>query len=237
MNVKFDVEIIKDAIDSSPWFKGIPEQGLNELARAAKIKKYAKNSYVFQNGDSDTDVYCMMSGSLRLGATSSIGQEFTFTDYKQGDWFGEETLSVEESRLFGVIALEASTILVIPRKIVLSIGEQFPVMYRNIFIDHTVKARGLYRLLAGILFYPLSARLAGRLLEQAQLHGVQTEQGIRLDVSLSQSDFANLVMGSRPRVNKIFGQWRDKDIVVMVQGKYLIKDIAALENELELIDE
>jgi CRP-like cAMP-binding protein len=110
-------------------------------------------------------------------------------------------------------------------------------MYRNIFIDHTVKSRGLYRLLAGILFYPLSARLAGRLLEQAQLHGVQTEQGVHLDISLSQSDFANLVMGSRPRVNKIFGQWRDKDIVVMVQGKYLIKDLAALENELELIDE
>ena len=89
----------------------------------------------------------------------------------------------------------------------------------------------------GILFYPLSARLAGRLLEQAQLHGVQTEQGIRLDISLSQSDFANLVMGSRPRVNKIFGQWRDKNIVVMEQGKYLIKNLAALEDELELIDE
>jgi hypothetical protein len=44
-------------------------------------------------------------------------------------------------------------------------------------------------------------------------------------------------MGSRPRVNKIFGQWRDKNIVVMEQGKYLIKNLAALEDELELIDE
>jgi CRP-like cAMP-binding protein len=115
MNVKFDIKIIQEAINTCPWFKAIPEQGRIELARAAKIKKYAKKSYVFQNGDSDTDVYCMMSGCLRLGATSSIGQEFTFTDYKQGDWFGEETLSVEESRLFGVLALEESTILVIPR--------------------------------------------------------------------------------------------------------------------------
>ena len=44
-------------------------------------------------------------------------------------------------------------------------------------------------------------------------------------------------MGSRPIVNKIFGQWRDKNIVVMEQGKYLIKNLAALEDELELIDE
>jgi hypothetical protein len=44
-------------------------------------------------------------------------------------------------------------------------------------------------------------------------------------------------MGSRPRVNKIFGQWRDKDIVVMEQGKYLIKNLDALEDELSLHDE
>lgn len=237
MNVKFNIEIIQEAIDSSPWFKDIPEQGRSQLARAANIKTYSKKSYVFQNGDSNTDIYCVISGRLRLGATSSTGQEFTFTDYNQGSWFGEETLSVEESRLFGVLVLEESIILVIPRKIVLSVSEQFPAMYRNIFIDHTLKARGLYRLLEGILFYPLSARLAGRLLEQAQLHGVQTEQGIRLDISLSQGDFANLVMGSRPRVNTIFGQWRDRDIVVMDEGKYLIKNLEALENELELIDE
>jgi CRP/FNR family cyclic AMP-dependent transcriptional regulator len=237
MNVKFDIEIIQEAIDNSPWFKDIPEQGRRQLARAAKIKQYAKKSYVFKNGDLDTDIYCVMSGRLRLGAMSSSGQEFTFTDYNQGSWFGEATLSIEEARLFDVLVLETSFVLVIPRKDVLSVGEEFPTMYRHIFIDHTVKARGLYRLLEGILFYPLSARLAGRLLEQAQLHGVQTEQGVRLDISLSQSDFASLVMGSRPRVNKIFGQWRDKDIVVMEQGKYLIKNLDALEDELSLHDE
>ena len=172
MNVKFDIEIIQEAIDSSPWFKDTPEQGRSQLACAANIKTYSKKSYVFQNGDSNTDIYCVISGRLRLGATSSTGQEFTFTDYNQGSWFGEETLSVEDPRLFGVLVLEESIVLVIPRKIVLSVSEKFPAMYRNIFIDHTLKARGLYRLLEGILFSPLSARLAGRLLEQAQLYGV-----------------------------------------------------------------
>jgi len=237
MNVHSDIEIIQESIDNSPWFKDLPEQGRRLLSRAAKIKKFAKKSFVFQSGDTDTDIYCVISGNLRLGVTSSIGQEFAFTDFNQGSWFGETTLSAEESRLLDVQVLKDSTILVIPRKVVLSVGEEFPIMYRNIFVDHSNKARGLYRLLAGILFYPLSARLAGRLLEQAQLHGVQTEHGIRLDISLSQSDFAHLVMGSRPRVNKVFGEWRDRNIVVMDNGKYLIKDLDALEDELELIDE
>ena len=237
VSVKSDIDVIQESIDSSPWFKDVPQQGRIQLSRASKIKKYSKKSFVFQSGDTDTDIYCVISGNLRLGVTSSIGQEFAFTDFNQGSWFGETTLSAEESRLLDVQVLKDSTILVIPRKVVLSVGEEFPIMYRNIFVDHTYKARGLYRLLAGILFYPLSARLAGRLLEQAQLHGVQTEQGVLLDISLSQSDFAHLVMGSRPRVNKVFGEWRDRNIVVMDNGKYLIKDLDALEDELELIDE
>ena len=47
MNVKLDIEIIQEAIDSSPWFKDTPKQGRNQLACAANIKTYSKKSYVF----------------------------------------------------------------------------------------------------------------------------------------------------------------------------------------------
>ena len=146
MNVKSDIEIIQQSIDSSPWFKDVPEQGRIQLSRAAKIKKFSKKSFVFQNGDTDTDIYCVISGNLRLGVTSSIGQEFAFTDFNQGSWFGETTLSAEESRLLDVQVLKDSTILVIPRKVVLSVGEAFPIMYRNIFADHTYNQSFLIQL-------------------------------------------------------------------------------------------
>lgn len=227
---------IEKTIQHSFWFKDVPEEGQNILIKAAKIKPFAAHSFVFKNGDCDNNIYCVLSGRLRLGFTSSIGQEFAFTDYTVDSWLGETTLSDENHRLLDMQVLEPSTLLVLPRSTVLKVGDAYPIMYRNMFINHVNKTRGLFTLLASILFYPLRARLAGRLLEQAQLYGVQTPAGISLDISLSQNDFAQLVMGSRQRINKIFGEWRDHHIIEINQGKYLIKDIEALTQELELID-
>jgi len=228
---------IKQTIENAYWFKDVPQDGIQQLISAAKVKQFAAHSFVFQNGDVDTDIYCVLTGRLRLGFTSTMGQEFAFTDFIVNSWLGETTLCGESNRLLDVQVLENSTLLVIPRNTVLKVGEQYPVMYRNMFINHVNKTRGLFTLLAGVLFYPLRSRLAGRLLEQAQLHGTETPEGISLDISLSQNDFAHLVMGSRQRINKILGEWRDSNIIVVDHGKYLIKDIDALKEELELVDE
>ena len=59
--------------------------------------------------------------------------------------------------------------------------------------------------MAGIAFYPLRARLAGRLLVLRLDYGVPCDEGDLLDVHLSQSDFARLCLGSRQRINKFFG--------------------------------
>ena len=228
---------IEETIRNAYWFKDIPEEGIQQLVASAKVKEYAAHSFLFQNGDTDTDIYCVLSGRLRLGFTSSMGQEFAFTDFIENSWLGETSLCDDSQRLLDVQAINVSTILVLPRKVVLNVGDKFPIMYRNMFVNHVNKTRGLFTLLAGVLFYPLRSRLAGRLLEQAQQHGVETPDGISLDISLSQNDFAQLVMGSRQRINKVFGEWRDNNIIVYDHGKYLIKDIDALKEELELVDE
>ena len=169
--------------------------------------------------------------------TSSVGQEFALTDLEPGQWLGEPALVDKKTRFFDIQVREPSQILIIPRGAVLRIGEEYPIMYKHMFFNHVQKTRGVYKLLAGLMFYPLHSRLAGRLLELADTHGMKTEQGITLDVSLSQNDFAQLSMGSRQRINKIFGKWRELDIVVMQDDHYLIKDIEALKEQLLLIDE
>ena len=54
---------------------------------------------------------------------------------------------------------------------------------------------------------------------------------------MSQNDLAQLTLGSRQRVNKILGEWREKGIVVVEDNNYLIKDLAALEAETRLQQE
>ena len=127
--------------------------------------------------------------------------------------------------------------LQIARPPLVQVGEEHPQMYKDMFIQHIHRSRSVYLLMSGMAFYPLKSRLAGRLLELAEQHGQPGDGGIYLNLNMSQNDLAQLTLGSRQRVNKILGEWREKGIVVVEDNNYLIKDLAALEAETRLQQE
>ncbi|MFT4966785.1 MAG: CRP/FNR family cyclic AMP-dependent transcriptional regulator [Colwellia sp.] len=89
-------------------------------------------------------------------------------------------------------------------------------------------------MLSGMLFYPLKARLAGRLLWFAQHYGNAVNEGVLIDKKMSQSELADLTLGSRQRINKIIKEFEQKDILFTRGQRYLVKDMAALKNEIKI---
>lgn len=228
---------VVEVIARSPWFKAMPSEAHQELAAASRVREFARNSYLFTTGEVSNDVYCVLSGRIRLSISSALGQEFAITDLGPDSWLGEQILAGDLPRVLDAQIAEKAAVLLIARQPLQSIGERFPQMYRDMFIQHIHRSRGVYVLLSGMAFYPLKSRLAGRLLELAEKHGQPGDGGIYLNLNISQNDFARLSLGSRQRVNKILGEWRDRGIVVVENNNYLIKDLAALEAETELQQE
>ena len=229
----FDVPAI---ISRSPWFQGLSSAAHKRLADAARIRSYRKNSYLYTTGETSGDVYCMLSGRLRLLLASAIGQEYAINDLEPESWLGEQFLAIDLPTMLNAKIVENSTVLVIPRGVVLAVGETDALMYKNIFFHYMPRSRGITYLLMGMAFYPLRSRLAGWFLELIEKHGQQSDEGVYLDVHLSQSDFAQLSLGSRQRINKILSEWRERGIIELDSSRYLIRDVHALEQEMELKD-
>ena len=160
-----------------------------------------------------------------------MGQEFALIDWEDGAWFGEQTLAVDEPNMLGVEALAASDILVIPRQAVIAIGDAWPQLYRNLFRAGWSNTRGLYEILSAVLFYPLRARVAGRVLQLMEEHGQRVEDGVLVDIKVSQNDFARLSMGSRQRVNTIFREWTKQGYIDTCDDCLLIKNARGLARE------
>ena len=118
----------------------------------------------------------------------------------------------------------------------LRLADQWPLLYRNILRHNVEESRGLYVLLTGMAFYPLRARVAGRLLELIKDRGVAVDEGILLTSNLNQNDFAQLAAGSRQRVNKIFREWDKMGMIEYQSDRLLIRDVAALEREMTPFD-
>ena len=77
-----------------------------------------------------------------------------------------------------------------------------------------------------------NGRVAGRLIALAHEHGQKVEEGMLIDIKVSQNDFARLAMGSRQRVNRIFRDWDKRGLVEMRGDFLLIKNFELFEQEL-----
>lgn len=223
-----------DMISDSPWFVGLPDSLLQQLAQAASIRPFNRGAYLFTEGEVDTDVYCVVTGRIRIAISSSGGHHFAITDLTHGAWFGEQGLVSDSGRAASAEALVNSHVLVLSRAAMLEAAESWPGLYRNLLRHHVDRSRELYSLLGGVLFYPLRARVASRLLNMLEDHGIHRDGEVLLEMKLTQNDFARLALGSRQRVNKIFRDWSERGIVESNGDSITVKNLEALQAEVSL---
>jgi CRP/FNR family cyclic AMP-dependent transcriptional regulator len=223
---------ICDFIAASAWFEDAPDAILEKLSQAAKLKRYHANSYLWSMGETNTEIFGVVTGRVRMYASSPMGQEFALVDRAEGYWLGEACLKDDLGRVIGARTLTPADILIIHRQVLQEVGRDWPLLYRNLFLHQVITARGLYELLSGMLFYPLHARVAARLVALAHEHGQPGEDGVLIYIRVSQNDFAHLAMGSRQRVNRIFRDWDKRGLVETRGDLLLIPNLEAFEREL-----
>jgi CRP/FNR family cyclic AMP-dependent transcriptional regulator len=228
---------IEDTIRACNWFKDVPESCYELLVKSARVKQYDDKKYLYRLGEQGNFVYAIVSGFVRIKISSLHGQEFAITEFSTSDWLGEFSLTEQPERMFEAQVLENSTILEIPKRVIKTLADQYPIIYKNLFLQQSERTSKMCELLGGMLFYPLKARLAGRLMWFAHNYGEETEHGTLINKKMSQQELADLTMGSRQRVNKALKAWQDSDILSMQDQRYLIKDIELLRQETRINSE
>jgi len=227
-----DTETIRRFVQQSDWFVGMPADVLDNLVEAARCKSMAANNFLWCMGETTSDVFGIVSGRVRTAVSSEMGHEFVLNDCEPGSWLGVPSVVNNFDRLIEARTIVASEVIVIGRGAVLAAADAWPQLYRNLLRHNVNDSRGLYILLTGMAFYPLRARVAGRLVEMAREHGLEQEDGVLLGLKLSQNDFARLTVGSRQRVNGIFREWEKSGLVEHRDDRLLIRDMDALEKEI-----
>ena len=226
----------REIIASAPWFESAPAECVDKLAAAATIKRFPENSFLWTAGQNTTDIYSVLSGRLRITLPGPMGQEYALIDWERGAWLGEQALDTDAPNILDIRVLVPSDILMIPRQTVFEVGDAWPLMYRNLFRAQWINTRGFYEIMSAAMFYPLRARVAGRVLALLSEHGRRGDDGVLIDIKMSQNDFARLAMGSRQRVNRIFRDWNMMGLVEARGDRLLIKDVAGLEKEMVPFD-
>ena len=217
-----------DFLKRVPLLANLSETELEALARDFSQRRFQQGETIFQQGDSGHMLYLIESGLVRIYVQSEQGQEMSVNVFGPGDLFGELSVIDEEPRSASVVAMEDTIVHLLSRERFREHMRRSPQLALDFLKALSVRVRYSTQQVGNLTLLDISGRLARKLLELAQLHGVVEPDGVRIDLALTQSDLASLVGTTRESVNKAMGAFRRQGLVRMQRGHMVIVDADAL---------
>jgi CRP/FNR family transcriptional regulator/CRP/FNR family cyclic AMP-dependent transcriptional regulator len=194
------------------------------------MRKFDAGQIVFHMGDPGGLLYIITSGKVKITHANPDGQEALLAILGPGDYFGELALLDDSPRSATAEALEPAEMLTLHRDSFTRFLTSNPTFAHHVLYTLSKRIRHLNSQLSDIFFLDLSGRLARTLLTLADQHGKETDQGTLIDLSLTQTDLAEMTGATRVSINKALGRFRRANWV-KVKGRYLtVVDRKALEN-------
>ena len=196
----------------------LPPALLEAIAPRGSTRSFPANTILINEGDTTDSLYIVLSGRVKVYASSDDGREVVLTEYGPGEYFGELSMDGEK-RSASIKALEACSCRIVQ-------GSEL----RQFLAEHPDFALHLTRKLM---------RMVRRLTEQVRSLALQDVYGRMVRVltelsdpvgeervlrhKLTQQDIADRVGSSREMVNRVMKELTTGGYVVMRDGRLVIQ--------------
>ncbi|HZP11574.1 MAG TPA: Crp/Fnr family transcriptional regulator [Nevskiaceae bacterium] len=223
---------IVEAIDRTQLFAALPPEARVFLAERAEIRRYKQGELVGSQGTGRGAMFCVVSGRLRGIKYSPEGRRLIYMHLDPGQWAGFYWAEDDGTAVMDTEAAEPSVCVLIAGDVLAIAGRRWPALYERLYRELLRRTRPLYGVMELCVAHPLRVRVALTLLNLLETHQRETPTGIRLDISVSQSELAAMSFCSRQHLNKVLRVWASQGIVDNVGPKeILVKNVDALRQE------
>ena len=223
-----------EALKKVPFFAKLTLTEARMLGDRLIIRRFGHDQIIFHLGDPAGLLYIISQGKVKISHSSADGQEAVLAILGKGDFFGELALLDDSPRSATAEAIEPTETLTLHRDDFLSYLDNNPAFARHVLNTLAKRIRHLNKQISDIFFLDLPARLARTLLLLADQHGRQTNGAVAIDLSLTQTDLAEMTGATRVSINKALGRFRRANWVLVKGRQLTILDRAALENLIQI---
>ncbi len=217
------------ALQIVPFFADLPEEHATEMAKNLVSRRYAAGTAIFHLGDPGGLLYLIGKGKVKISHTTNEGQEVVLAILGPGDFFGEMALIDDAPRSATAVALEASETWTLHREEFIHYLTDNPDFALHVLKTLAQHIRRLNAQLADIFFLDLPGRLARTLLNLADQYGAYTTEGTIINLSLTQTDLAEMTGATRVSINKALGRFRRAGWIRVTGKQVTVIDRAGLE--------
>jgi CRP-like cAMP-binding protein len=218
-----------------PLFTEADPDDLIEVVRHVRRRRFRRGEVIFHEGDPGDALHVVVTGSVKIGLSSEVGEEAIIATLHPGDFFGELSLLDGAPRSATATAVEAAETVSLPRQTFLEEIGRRPSLRDCLLRSLALELRRLTGHVEELHFLDLSGRLASRLARLAREAEPGPERAAdgrleaRLEWPFTQSDLAAMIGATRQSVNRLLVDLVDRGLVRIERETLVIPDLEKLE--------
>ncbi|WP_210364592.1 Crp/Fnr family transcriptional regulator [Bacillus sp. REN3] len=208
---------------------------LNKLfERVHRVKNIEKGDFLFEEGNSANELYIIQSGKVQISKMVPDGRELTIRMCSAGELVGELSLfSPAAKHMINARAVENGSVAVIHKdKLEEELARDNGLaleMIKWLSLQHR-KSQTRFR---DLVLHGKKGALYSTLIRLANSYGVEADQGVKINVSLTNQELANFCGTSREVVNRLLSEMRKAGSISIDRGFITIHAMNHLRKEID----
>jgi CRP-like cAMP-binding protein len=222
-------EQVAQVLRSTRVFGALDPPSLLRLAGICTQRTYGRGQYLWYQGDPGDRLVVVCAGLVKVVLASEGGDEIVLVTLGRHETLGELAILDGSPRSASVVAVEPTTVLMLPRAAVLELMATHPSVLDAVLRALGQLVRRLTEQAGDLVFLDLAGRVAKVLVTLARSHA-EDDRRMVIDTGLSQSDIAAMVGATRPAVNRILQLFASRGLITVDGRVIVLRDPAALRH-------
>jgi len=192
-----------------------------------------KNTFIFQEGMEAEEMYVILSGKVQISKITSDGRELSLRICGKNDICGELTLFTHSPKyLLSARVLEDAEIAAINKDVLekeIFQNSSLALEFLKWMSDHFRKTQTKFR---DLVLNGKKGALYSTLIRMTNSYGVEVQNGILIDLPLTNQELANFCGTSRESTNRILNELKKEQIISIKKSKIIIHNLQYLRDEI-----
>jgi CRP/FNR family transcriptional regulator, cyclic AMP receptor protein len=206
----------------------LPPEDVAWLEARSTLRELDRDEILMRQGERGDHVAVVLAGRFRVVVTTRTGRSILLAVRGPGTMMGDLAAIDGGPRSATVSALEPARVRTIANALVREVVRRRPEVMWSMLVTTAGRLRAADMRFVGVATDSTRTRVARVLLEIGAQHGKPTDDGIRVDLPVSQEELASLVAASREGVNAALSQLRREGTITTRRMAVTIQDLDAL---------
>ncbi len=216
-------------IKENALFTGLNARQLDAFKDVVVISSHRKREVIFMEGDECTGLYIIRTGRVKILRSSSQGKEQIIKILNPGDLLGFEVFYDGKVYKNTAVAMEECELCYVDKNMFFQILEKEPSVAKKLILAMGEELNHAYERIGNLGLLNAREKLAHLLCTLAQEYGVKSDGGVKLNLTLSRLEIAELLGITQETSIRLLKSFKEDGILDIRRKEIIIKSLGKLK--------